>query len=133
MHEDRHGRTPRTRPDARRRPEHGFRLASRPRFAQITADVLATMPEPVAGALRGAEVRHLDVPPPARLEGDDVPLVHIEVSGGRAPRIEVYRRPIEVRALSALDLAELLRDALAHEAADVIGLDLGEEWDDPHH
>ncbi len=88
------------------------------------------MPEPVASALRGAAVHHLEVPPPDLLERDEVPLVRIEAAGGRARTIEIYRRPIEIRSLSALDLAELLRVALAREAARVIGLDLGEDWDE---
>jgi hypothetical protein len=132
MQPDRHGRHRRTAPDPRRRPDAGFRLGSSARFAQLTADVLTTMPEPVASAIRGAEVRHTDVPgEPLDPAEDRVPLVRIRASGGRARVLEVYRRPLEARALSALDLAELLRVAIAREAADVIGLELGEEWDDP--
>lgn len=130
MQPDRHGRTPRTAPDARRRPDHGFRVTSRARFAQLTADVLSTMPEPVASALAGAPVRHVDVPDGAPRADGGVPLVRIAAAGGRARAITVYRRPLEARAVSALDLTELLRVALAREAADVIGLDLGDEFDD---
>jgi hypothetical protein len=130
MQPDRHGRQPRTPPDSRRRPDPGYRLRSAARFARMTADVLTTMPEPVASAVRGAEVRHLDVPSAATSADEPVPLVRIEAAGRRARVLEVYRRPLEARARSALDLAELLRVAIAREAADVIGLELGEEWDD---
>lgn len=130
MQPDRHGRLPRTIPDQRRRPDAGFRVRGGRRFARLAADVLATMPDPVASALRGAALRHLDVPPPPLVPDDAVPLVRVEAVGGRAAAIEIYRRPLEARAVSALDLAELLRVALAREAADVIGLDLGDGWDE---
>jgi hypothetical protein len=130
MQLDRHGRAHRARPDQRRRPDAGFRVTSTARFARIAADVVATMPEPVRSALAGAEVVHREVPPGgARLDGS-VPLVAVEGASGRARRVEIYRRPIEARAVSALDLVELLRVALAREVADVVGLELGEEWDD---
>jgi hypothetical protein len=131
MQPDRHGRSARTPPDRRRRPVDGYRLLSAKRFIEMVDDVLGTMPEPVGSALHGAHVRTADVPPDEAVGADGLlPLVRIEGRGGRATQIEVYRRPLETRALGRLDLAELLQLALAREAATVLGLDLGEEWDD---
>ena len=114
----------------RRRPDAGFRLTSRARFRQLTADVLATLPDAVRAALRGADIRHGEVPPPAVLTGDEVPLVRLTTEGSRIAAVEVYRRPLEARAGSAPDLAELLRMALAREVAEALGLDLGDGWDE---
>jgi hypothetical protein len=130
MQPDRHGRQPRTTPDQRRRPDAGFRLIDRTSFVRLADDVLETLPDPVGAALRGAAVRHRDVPPTEDGPDDPIPLVRVEGRAGRATVVEIYRRPLEARAVSALDLAELLRSAVAHEAADVLGLVLGEEWDD---
>jgi hypothetical protein len=102
---------------------------SRARFERLASDVLATMPEPVGPALALAAVRHRDVPP-ASPQAGEVPLVRLEVRGGRVVSLTIYRRPLEARAISALDLADLLRLSIAKEAADLLGLDLGDEWDD---
>jgi hypothetical protein len=131
MQLDRHGRSGRTPPDRRRRPSDGYRLLSGARFVEMVDDIVATMPEPVGTALRGARVVTHDVPPPdARAVAGSVPLVRVIGRDGRARSLEVYRRPLEARALGRLDLAELLQSVIAHEAAAVLGLDLGEEWDD---
>ncbi len=132
MDPDRHGRSARTPPDPRRRPEAGFRLRTAARFRQLTADVLATLPDAVRAALRGAEVRHLDVPPSGAVSDGLVPLVRLKTQGTRIAVVEVYRRPLELRAASAADLADLLRLALAREVADALGLDLGEGWDEDY-
>ncbi len=47
----------------------------------------------------------------------------------RPPRIELYRRPLELRALDPDDLAELVLDVLIHEVADLLGV--GPEVIDP--
>lgn len=130
MPTDRHGRALRTPPDARRHPDQGFRLTSSRRFARLVQDVLATLPDPVAGALDGALVRLRDVPAAAAPAGAEVPLAEVRPRAGRPPVVVLYRRPLELRALSARDLAELMRVAVVHEAAEALGLELGEEWDD---
>jgi hypothetical protein len=130
MQPDRHGRSARTRPDRRRRPIDGYRLPSARRFAEMVEDILATMPEPVGTALRGVHARILEVPPrSARITDGWMPLVRVAGGGGRVSELEVYRRPLEMRALGRLDLAELLQMAIAREVAAVLGLELGEEWD----
>lgn len=130
MQPDRHGRAARTPPDPRRRPDHGFRLSSHRRFAALLRDVLETLPDPVAAALRGASVRVVAVPPEEPQPAEAVPLLRVERRAGRPPALVVYRRPLELRALSTGDLAELLRLAVAQEAAAALGLELGPEWDE---
>jgi hypothetical protein len=131
MRPDRHGRSARTLPDRKRRPVDGFRLLSSRRFAEMVADILATMPEPVGSALRGARVRTVDVPPAdAALTDGWLPVVRVRCQAGRATEVEIYRRTLETRSMSRLDLAELLQISIAREAATALGLELGEEWDD---
>jgi hypothetical protein len=94
------------------------------------------MPEPVGPVLAGAIVATTDVPPvePGRDPGPPevfVPLVRVEAAQRRVKRLEIYRRPVEARAVSVADMVDLLRHAIAHEAADALGIELGEEWDDP--
>lgn len=130
MQPDRHGRALRTPPDARRRPDHGFRMASRRRFEALLRDVLPTLPAPVSAALHDVTVEHRDVPGTATPDGRSVPLVELRVGAGRAQVLVVHRRALELRALSRGDLAELLRVEIVRTAAEALHLELGEEWDD---
>ncbi len=128
MHLDRHGRGARGVPDRRRRPVDGYRLPSARRFADLVDDVLGSLPPPVRQALATADVHILEVPPRGTVPVDGMlPLVAVQGRTGRATRVSVYRRPVEARALSRLDLADLLGEALIIEASRTLGLDLG-DW-----
>ena len=85
-----------------------------------------------------------DVPPVAALEPYDADVVVDETAGGavplgrllpggegQAPRVVVYRRPLEARAVDRLDLAELVHDVVVDQVARLLDLD-PDEVDPPH-
>jgi len=59
-------------------------------------------------------------------EDDPVPLAHLHLRGrGRdasPPRIVIFRRPVEARALDAADASDLVLDVVVHEVARLLGL-----------
>jgi len=133
MPDDRHGRASRSDNDRRRRPSDGFRLRDAARFARLTEDALATLPEPLLEALEDAELEIVDVPPEPAAGADDVALAGFRPARGRVPaRVTVYRRPLEARALARLELVELVRVAVGREVAVALGLDvdLDDDWDE---
>jgi predicted Zn-dependent protease with MMP-like domain len=85
--------------------------------------------------LNGVEFAVEDVPPELPsydadvLEDGSVPLARLlpsrDVGRGQvtAPRIVVYRRPLEARALDQEDLADLVRDVVIEQVANLLGLD----------
>lgn len=125
MRGDRHGRVSTADRERRRRPSDGFRTASRRRFTQLLAEALAALPGPVAAALATAEIRVTELPPPGELS-----IAVAEVDGDTVVRLRVHRRPAELRAADRLDLVGLLRAAVGREVADVLGLDVDEDWDE---
>ncbi len=134
MSEDRRGRAHRSDNDRRRRPSDGFRVRSGARFASLTEDALSTLPQPLLEALADAELIVEDVPPEPPSGAREVALASFTPARGRArPRVTVFRRPLEARALARLELVELIRLAVGHEVAEALGLDidLDDEWDDP--
>lgn len=125
MREDRHGRTTRADNDRRRRPFDGFRLRDSGRFARLVEDTLATLPDPLLEALEDAELVVDDVPPSPAGALDEIPLVDFRPArSGRPARVRVYRRPLEGRAYSRAELAELVRSAVGSEVAGQLGLDV---------
>lgn len=82
-----------------------------------------------------------DVPPVSLLGRDAVEPVPLGVCIAARPdtpaQIIVFRRPIEARAVSSDELAELVHDVVVEQVADLLGLDpqavdpgYGEGWDD---
>ena len=82
-----------------------------------------------------------DVPPAALLGRDvaePVPLGAFVPHAVDAPaQVVVYRRPIEARAASLDEAADLVHDVVVEQVADLLGLDpqvvdprYGEGWDD---
>lgn len=137
MGRDPHARAWRANNDRRRRPADGFRVRDRVRFAQLVEDVLVTLPDVLLDAARDAEVRIDDVPAVGRASAGaapDVPLaVFVPAASRRPPVLTVYRRPLEARAASRGDLLEVLRLAIGHEIARVLGIDdalddLDDDW-----
>jgi len=130
MREDRHGRLRRTDGDRRRRPVDGFRARDRARFEDVAEDALGGLPARVLREIAGARLGLEDVPPqpePADA-GEEPELGRLEL--GTPRRLVLYRRPIELRAGSRMELADAVRDA----AAEAVGRALGWpetdwEWD----
>lgn len=134
---ERHARHRRSPSDRRRRPVDGSRAASTNRFERIVADAVASLPPRLSDHLEGVRIAIEDVPPAQpRGVGDEVPLGRFDVAvpGGReAPRdgsppdrLVLYRRPLEARAISQHDLADLVRQTLSMQIARQAGID-----DDP--
>ena len=72
-----------------------------------------------------------DGPPEALVWGTDVvedgavPLARLLPAGpdGTPPRIVVYRRPLELRAMDRTELADLVHDVVVEQVANLLGLD----------
>ncbi|TWJ08314.1 zinicin-like metallopeptidase [Stackebrandtia albiflava] len=86
--------------------------------------------------LRGVEFAVEDVPGEVNaydtdvLEDRQVPLARLlpaqPGTGGPQPRIVVYRRPLELRAHGAEELASLVRSVIVEQVANLLGVDPGE-------
>jgi predicted Zn-dependent protease with MMP-like domain len=129
MRENRHGREARADHDRRRRPSDGFRVRDTARFQRIAEDALSGLPAEILDPLSDAELLIVDIPPEPAADEHEVPLVAFE-PGGR-PRLTLYRRPLEARALGRPELSELVRLAVGREVALTLGLDLDfdDDWD----
>lgn len=134
--EDRHARLRRRPPDPRRRPSAGHRALSSRAFDRLVDTAVTSLPAGLLDYLDNVEVTVEDVPPEDALEdGQEVVLLGLyqgtpqteRVLG--APmlpdRITIYRRPLELRAQSRADLAELVRETVVHELAHHFGIDDG--------
>ena len=102
------------------------------RFDDLVLDAVEDLEKRWGPQLEGVEFAVEDVPPPAALslDGDvPVPLSALlpAVADGRGgehpPRIVIYRRAVEARALDRLDLADLVRDCVVDEVAELLGID----------
>ncbi|HLZ37818.1 MAG TPA: metallopeptidase family protein [Mycobacteriales bacterium] len=120
---DRHGRgmrgplVPPEVPLARTRAE---------RFDDLVLDAVDHLEERWADRLEGVEFAVEDVPPvddTIRLdsyEQDPVPLGRTVAGGGGAPpRVIIYRRPLEARAVDREDLAALVHDVVVEQVAEL--------------
>jgi hypothetical protein len=127
---DRHGRARRADGDRRRRPADGFRARDERRFEALTEDALTTLPAALLAELDGAALRIEDIPPAqAPAEDREPPMAHLALT--RPRRLTVYRRTVELRASSRLELTEVLREAAARAIVDALGLpepDWDEDW-----
>lgn len=80
--------------------------------------------------LDGTQLVIEDLPPPGRTD-EPIPLASyhgpgVELGADRVPlpqRVTIYRRPIEARALSRAEVAELVRSTVLHEVAHHLGID----------
>jgi len=98
----------------------------------MVEEAILLLPTAVLEHAERADVVVADVPGGDALDLDDVPLAHYErTPRGRRDRLTVFRRPIESRATTREELAEVVRIAMAEEIADTLGIDLGEDWDHP--
>jgi predicted Zn-dependent protease with MMP-like domain len=127
---DRHGRglrgrlVPATVPLARTKSEI---------FDELVLDTVEMLERRFATELAGVEFAVEDVPPDLNvydsdvLEDGEVPLARL--LPGRPerqempPRIVLYRRPLEFRALDREDLADLVHDVIIEQVANLLGMD----------
>ena len=127
---DRHGRglrgrlVPASVPLARTRAEI---------FDDLVLETVESLERRYAHELAGVEFAVEEVPPDLNvydtdvLEDGDVPLARL--LPGRPdrtdtpPRIVLYRRPLEFRAVDRDDLADLVHDVIIEQVANLLGLD----------
>lgn len=129
-HRDRHGRglrgrlVPATVPAARTKAEI---------FDDLVLDTVEGLEQKHAKELAGVEFAVEDVPPDLDvydsdvLEDGQVPLARLLLGRpgrhGLPPRIVLYRRPLEFRAVDRDDLADLVHDVLIEQVANLLGVD----------
>jgi predicted Zn-dependent protease with MMP-like domain len=113
-------------------------------FDDMVLDAVEHLEERWAAQLRGVEFAVEDVPPELPsydsdvLEDGSVPLARLlpgrDTGKGRGapPRIVVYRRPLEARAMDREDLADLVHDVIVEQVANLLGVD-PDEVDPPDH
>jgi predicted Zn-dependent protease with MMP-like domain len=127
---DRHGRglrgrlVPATVPLARTKAEI---------FDDLVLDTVESLERRYAKELAGVEFAVEDVPPELNvydsdvLEDGEVPLARLLPGRpGRhelPPRIVLYRRPLEFRAMDREDLADLVHDVIIEQVANLLGVD----------
>src|ERR1700754_4984818 len=128
---DRHGRglrgrlVPATVPLARTKAEI---------FDDLVLDTVETLERRFAKELAGVEFAVEDVPPELNvydsdvLEDGEVPLARLLPgrpgrSAAVPPRIVLYRRPLEFRAMDREDLADLVHDVIIEQVANLLGVD----------
>jgi predicted Zn-dependent protease with MMP-like domain len=99
------------------------------RFDDLVLDAVEHLEERWAARLEGVEFAVEDVPPvddTIRLdswEHDPVPLGRtVPRQGDVPPRVVVYRRPLEARAIDREDLAALVHDVVVEQVADLLGM-----------
>jgi predicted Zn-dependent protease with MMP-like domain len=93
------------------------------RFDDLVLAAVERLEKRWSRQLDGAEFAVEDVPPsqPAPWEHGGVPLGrYFPADAGLAPRIVVYRRPVETRALDAEELEDLVRDVVVEQVAHLL-------------
>lgn len=138
------------RPSVRRRDRHGrglrgpllpagapFSRSRAERFDGLVRDEVSRLGQRWGRELAQVEFAVEEVPPiepVARAGVDPVPLAQtVPATDGAAPRIVVYRRPVEARGLGTgggvaagggdeRELVRLVRDLLVEEVAELLGL-----------
>jgi predicted Zn-dependent protease with MMP-like domain len=76
--------------------------------------------------LSGVEFAVEDVPPPdiEDWSGEQVPLGRLfRARRDTSPRIVMFRRPLEARAVGRVELGTLVYDVVVEQVADLLGLD----------
>lgn len=133
MRDDRHGRALRADNERSRRPSDGYRVRDIRRFGQVVEDAVGSLPAPLLEAIDEAELVVEEIPPPDA-ESEEEPLLAAfrPAQGRERARVVVYRRPLELRALSRAELGELVRLAVGREVAVALGLeaDFDDWWED---
>jgi predicted Zn-dependent protease with MMP-like domain len=102
-------------------------------FDDLVLDTVEVLERRYAQELSGVEFAVEEVPPDLNvydtdvLEDGEVPLARLLPGRpgrtGVAPRIVLYRRPLEYRAVDREDLADLVHDVIVEQVANLLGLD----------
>ena len=101
-------------------------------FDDLVLDAVEHLERHWSGELADVEFAVEDVPPELPeydtdvLEDGSVPLARLlpaDVRRRTAPRIVLYRRPLEARSLDSEDLAELVHDVVVEQVASLLGKD----------
>lgn len=105
-------------------------------FDDLVLDAVEELEQRWGPDLEGVEFAVEDVPPDLAefdadvLDDGRVPLARLLAAGGRTnrtpPRIVLYRRPLEARALDREDLADLVHDVVVEQIARLLGKDADE-------
>lgn len=105
-------------------------------FDDLVLDAVEELEHRWGPDMEGVEFAVEDVPPELAdfdadvLEDGRVPLARLLPAGGRdqrtPPRIVLYRRPLEARALDREDLADLVHDVVVEQIARLLGKDADE-------
>jgi predicted Zn-dependent protease with MMP-like domain len=101
------------------------------RFDDLVLDAVEHVEVRWREQLKGVDFAVEDVPPldgvgPVQdeIESAGVPLARLLPAGrGAPPRIVLYRRPLELRAVDREDLEDLVHDIVVEEVAHFLGLD----------
>jgi hypothetical protein len=104
------------------------------RFGDLVVAAVDRLEPRWGGRLAAVDVEIYDVPRVAS-EQDEVPLAaHRHAPGSRTATLVVYRRPVELRAPEHLARVDLVRDLVAEQLADVLGVapaELDPGYEDP--
>jgi predicted Zn-dependent protease with MMP-like domain len=102
-------------------------------FDELVLDAVESLELRFAKELAGVEFAVEDVPPDLNvydsdvLEDGEVPLARLLPGRpgrhGVPPRIVLYRRPLEFRAIDNDDLADLVHDVIIEQVANLLGID----------
>jgi predicted Zn-dependent protease with MMP-like domain len=102
-------------------------------FDDLVLDTVESLEQRYSRELAGVEFAVEEVPPDLNvydtdvLEDGEVPLARLLPGQlGRddmPPRIVLYRRPLEFRAVDRDDLADLVHDVIVEQVANLLGLD----------
>jgi len=102
-------------------------------FDELVLDTVESLEQRYARELAGVEFAVEDVPPDLNvydsdvLEDGEVPLARLLPGrpgrAGMPPRIVLYRRPLEYRAMDREDLADLVHDVIIEQVANLLGVD----------
>jgi predicted Zn-dependent protease with MMP-like domain len=106
-------------------PEVPISRSRSERFDDLVTDEVRRVAQRWSRELAGVEFAVEDVPPvEPRTDGAEVPLGRLRPSTREsAPRIVIYRRPLEARGGGdERELARLIRDVVVEEVADLLGL-----------
>lgn len=101
------------------------------RFDNLVLDAVEHVEERWRDELRGVDFAVEEVPPldegiryDDEIESAGVPLARLLPGArGTPPRIVLYRRPLELRAIDREDLEDLVHDVVVEEVAHFLGLD----------
>lgn len=130
---DRHARHRRTPVDPRRRPVDGFRARDLERFHRLVDDAVDSLPLELLDYLDNVSITVAEVPPHDDLDGEETILLGLYqgvpqtergfLDASLPDRITLYRRPIELRARSKQELADIVRETVVHELAHHFGIE----------